>query len=132
MPPAAAPAADGGGGPPHLAALLADQNLTGALKVLEAAIAGAEEDHASAVARLAQLHVNRGYCHQQLSLSRKALKARGGFGVRGGGVRRGKGAKGWAGRKRTEQVAGRGELEPKAPTLSTPQTGLRGGTGHSA
>jgi len=68
----------GGGGPPppapNLAALVADQNLTATLKVLEAAIGGAEADYCTAKARLAQLHVNKGYCHQCLSLSRKALR----------------------------------------------------------
>lgn len=68
----AAPAARAAG--PALASLLADQNLTGALKVLDAAIGGAEADFAAARARLAQLHTNRGFCHQSLSLARKALK----------------------------------------------------------
>ncbi|KIY96215.1 hypothetical protein MNEG_11749 [Monoraphidium neglectum] len=58
----------------ELAGLVADQNLTAALRVLEEAIGGAEADYASAAARLAQLHINKGYCHQSLSLSRKALK----------------------------------------------------------
>jgi hypothetical protein len=60
----------------ELAGLVADQNLTAALRVLEEAIGGAEADYASAAARLAQLHINKGYCHQSLSLSRKALKVR--------------------------------------------------------
>jgi hypothetical protein len=77
-------AANGGGATgPDLAALVADQNLTAALKVLEAAIGNAEAEYANAASRLAQLHINRGYCHQCLSLSRKALKVRrrGGLGA---------------------------------------------------
>lgn len=73
-----APASNGGAaaaGPP-LADLVADQNLTATLKLLDAAIGSAEADYAHAAARLAQMHVNKGYCHQQLSLSRKALKVR--------------------------------------------------------
>lgn len=61
-------------GTPELAGLLADQNLTATLKLLEAAIGSAEAEYANAAARLAQLHINKGYCHQCLSLSRKALK----------------------------------------------------------
>lgn len=60
--------------PHQLAALIADQNITATLKLLDAALPAAEADLATARARLAQVHINRGFCHQRLSLSRKALK----------------------------------------------------------
>lgn len=58
--------------------LIADGNFTATLKVLDAAIDATSEQHASTLAKLVQLQVNRGLCQQRLGLNRKALKASGG------------------------------------------------------
>jgi hypothetical protein len=58
------------------AAVLSNQDFTGALKLLDSAIDETKQDYASAAHRLVQLHINRGICSQRLKLNRKALKVR--------------------------------------------------------
>jgi hypothetical protein len=62
-------------GPGDFAGLVAEGSLTTTIKVLDSAIEAAEQQHAAAVAKLAQLHINRGLCQQRLGMNRKALKA---------------------------------------------------------
>eukprot|EP00879_Flechtneria_rotunda_P002192 GHRR01002378.1.p1 GENE.GHRR01002378.1~~GHRR01002378.1.p1 ORF type:complete len:405 (+),score=170.19 GHRR01002378.1:123-1337(+) len=56
------------------ASLIAIGDFSAAVKVLDSAIDETKQDYASALHRLAQLHVNRGICNQKLHLNRKALK----------------------------------------------------------
>jgi hypothetical protein len=58
------------------AALVAQGNYTATLKVLDEALVAADLQQAALQAKLVQLHVNRGFCHQRLGLNRKALKVR--------------------------------------------------------
>ncbi len=59
------------------ATLVANQNFSATIKVLDSAIQDAAQEHLNALAKLVQLHLNRGYCNQRLQLNRKALKVSG-------------------------------------------------------
>jgi hypothetical protein len=59
------------------AALVAAQDYSSAVKVLDASIEETRQDYATALHRLVQLHLNRGLCNQRLHLNRKALKVTG-------------------------------------------------------
>lgn len=59
------------------AAMVASQDFSGAVKVLDEAIDETRQDYTAAQFRLVQLHLNRGICNQRLHLNRKALKVRG-------------------------------------------------------
>ncbi|WIA39656.1 hypothetical protein OEZ86_005727 [Tetradesmus obliquus] len=56
------------------AVLVASQDFSGAVKVLDEAIDETRQDYTAAQFRLVQLHLNRGICNQRLHLNRKALK----------------------------------------------------------
>jgi hypothetical protein len=56
------------------AAMVASQDFSGAVKVLDEAIDETRQDYTAAQFRLVQLHLNRGMCNQRLHLNRKALK----------------------------------------------------------
>jgi hypothetical protein len=58
------------------ASAVAKGDYAAALKALDEAIDKGNDERASLTARLAQMHVNRGVCHQRLHLNRKALKVR--------------------------------------------------------
>jgi hypothetical protein len=58
----------------ELADLVAEQNYSATLKLLDGAISHTSEELSSVAQRLAQLHINRGFCHQKLHLNRAALK----------------------------------------------------------
>eukprot|EP00775_Hariotina_reticulata_P011921 gene11921-12065_t len=58
----------------NFAALVAAQDYSSAVKVLDASIEETRQDYATALHRLVQLHLNRGLCNQRLHLNRKALK----------------------------------------------------------
>jgi hypothetical protein len=66
------------------AAMVASQDFSGAVKVLDEAIDETRQDYTAAQFRLVQLHLNRGMCNQRLHLNRKALKVR----IQGQGSRR--------------------------------------------
>jgi hypothetical protein len=68
----------------QFAQLIAAGNFTATISVLDEALAAARLEHAAVQAKLLQLHLNRGWCHQRLGLNRKALKV----GARGRGARR--------------------------------------------
>jgi hypothetical protein len=55
-------------------ALVGHQNFAGTLKVLDGQIEHCTEEYRAALQKLAQLHLNRGYCNQSMQLNRKALK----------------------------------------------------------
>uniref|UniRef100_A0A383VVQ9 Uncharacterized protein n=1 Tax=Tetradesmus obliquus TaxID=3088 RepID=A0A383VVQ9_TETOB len=54
--------------------MVASQDFSGAVKVLDEAIDETRQDYTAAQFRLVQLHLNRGICNQRLHLNRKALK----------------------------------------------------------
>jgi hypothetical protein len=56
--------------------MVASQDFSGAVKVLDEAIDETRQDYTAAQFRLVQLHLNRGICNQRLHLNRKALKVR--------------------------------------------------------
>ena len=58
-------------------ALVGHQNFAGTLKVLDGQIEHCTEEYRAVLQKLAQLHLNRGYCNQSMHLNRKALKVSG-------------------------------------------------------
>lgn len=60
----------------QFARLVGSGNFTATISVLDQALEAAQLEHAAVQAKLVQLFVNRGLCHQRLGLNRKALKVR--------------------------------------------------------